>query len=68
MYKVAKHFTDLQDNNHAYNVGDEFPRKGLTVSEERLAELAGTENKRGVVLIEKVAEPAKKGTKRAAAK
>lgn len=59
MYKVIEFFTDLQDNNHPYNVGDEFPRKGLTVSEERLAELAGKDNKQGKPLIveEKVKQP-----------
>ena len=68
MYKVIKHFTDLQDNNHPYEVGHPYPRKGLEVSAERLAELASDKNKRGEPLIEKVAEPAKKGTKKAAAK
>ena len=52
MYKVIKFFADLQDNNHPYNVGDAFPRKGLEVTEERLAELAGSDNKQGVPLIE----------------
>lgn len=56
MYKVVRYFTDLQDNDHEYNVGDTFPRIGLEVTDERLAELASVENKQGVVLIEKVAE------------
>lgn len=54
MYKVKEYFTDLQDNNYAYNPGDVFPREGMKVSKKRLAELAGTENKRGIVLIEEV--------------
>lgn len=54
MYEVVKFFTDLQDDSHAYNVGDVFPRDGVTVSEERLAELAGSDNKQGVPLIKKV--------------
>lgn len=53
MYKVIKFFVDLQDNNHPYNVGDVFPRKGHEVTEERLAELAGSDNKQGVPLIAK---------------
>lgn len=57
MYKVIKFFTDLQDGNHAYNVGDTFPRKGVAVSEERIARLASTNNARKCVLIEKVEEP-----------
>lgn len=60
MYKVVKYFTDLQDNNRAYNVGDTFPHADASypVSENRLAELAGSENKRGIPLIEFVAEAA----------
>lgn len=54
MYKVKEYFTDLQDNNYAYNPGDVFPRDGMKVSKKRLAELAGTENKRGIILIEEV--------------
>ena len=39
-YKVIAFFTDLQDNNRAYNVGDNFPHveAGYAVSESRLAE------------------------------
>lgn len=54
MYKVIKYFTDLQDNNYAYNVGDTFPHDGLVVSEERLDELSGSKNKQGEPLIEEV--------------
>lgn len=52
MYKVIEHFTDLQDNNYSYNVGDTFPRSGYDVSEERLAELSSSKNKRGRAVIE----------------
>ncbi len=45
MYKVIEYFTDLQDANYEYNVGDTFPRKGLNVSDERLAELSTKENR-----------------------
>lgn len=76
MYKVIKFFTDLQDNDHPYDVGDIFPRKGLTVSEERLAELASSNNKQGKPLIKlveeaaapKAAAPKKPATKKAANK
>lgn len=54
MYKVIKFFTDLQDSNYAYKVGDVFPREGMTVSDKRLKELSGSKNKQGVPLIEKV--------------
>jgi hypothetical protein len=66
MYKVIKYFCDLQDKNHEYNVGDTFPRKGLDVSAERLAELSGSNNKQGVPLIELAKEPAKKPAKKTA--
>lgn len=60
MYKVVKFFTDLQDNNHAYNAGDIFPREGVTVTEGRIAELAGSDNKQGQPLIAEVKEVAPK--------
>ena len=59
MYKVIKFFTDLHDGEHSYNVGDEFPREGVEVTEERLAELAGNNNKQGAPLIELVEETKK---------
>lgn len=57
MYRVIKYFTDLQDNEHAYNVGDVYPRQGVVVSGERIAELASAENKQHTPLIEAVDEP-----------
>lgn len=65
MYKVIKYFTDLHDKNHEYHVGDIFPREGVTVTEARLIELAGSDNKQGTPLIELVEdEPPKKATRR----
>lgn len=49
---VIKKFTDLQDGNRVYNVGDVYPREGYTPSEERIAELASDKNKQGTPLIE----------------
>lgn len=54
MYKVIKHFTDLHDENYPYNVGDSYPRVGIEVTEERIKELAGCNNKHGTPLIEEV--------------
>lgn len=66
-FRVIKFFTDLHDCNHPYNVGDFFPRSGVDVSEERLAELAGSENKQGMPLIQPVdEEPKKKKAKKTA--
>lgn len=56
MYKVIHFFTDLQDNDFAYEVGDTFPRKGKRVSKERLEELSSTQNKQNRALIEEVKE------------
>ena len=53
-YKVIHYFTDLQDFNHPYKVGDTFPRLGMSVTEERLKELSSKNNKQGKPLIEKV--------------
>lgn len=63
MWKVVKYFTDLQDDGYAYNVGDTYPRKGLNPSEERVAELSGSNNKQGVPLIKEVKQQRKKGNK-----
>lgn len=68
MYKVLKHFTDLQDNNYKYQAGDVFPRKGLKVSAERLNELLTSNNRRNEPMIcevedEPKAEPKKKAVK-----
>lgn len=66
MYKVIKGFHDLQDVKktksgeiyHEYKVGDAYPRKGVSPSEDRIAELAGSDNKQGIPLIEFVGEVA----------
>lgn len=56
-YEVIRYFEDLQDSNHAYNVGDSFPRNGVSVGQSRLEELAGSSNKQGRPLIKLVDEP-----------
>ena len=63
MYKVISYFEDLQDGRHAYNVGDEYPRKGLEVTKERIKELATTQNRQKKPLIKKVEEKPKKPKK-----
>ena len=64
MYKVINRFFDLQDNNHAYSVGDTFPHNGVEVDAERIAELASDKNRLGVPLIEKIAEKPKRTRKK----
>lgn len=68
MYRVIKFFTDLQDGDYAYNVGDIFPRDGFEVLPSRLKELSGSDNRQGEPLIEKIEEepkPKKKTAKKA---
>lgn len=55
-YEVIEMFTDLQDGEHLYNVGDEYPRTGYKPSTKRIVELSGANNKRGKPLIEVVQE------------
>ena len=52
----------MQDNNFAYQVGDEYPRKGMSVLPSRIKELAGKKNRQGCPLIEEIedAKPEKK--------
>lgn len=56
MFRVIKHFTDMQDGNFAYQVGDEYPRKGMSVLPSRIKELAGNKNRQGCPLIEEIPE------------
>ncbi len=65
-YKVIEYFEDLQDNGRPYNVGDVFPVDGNTVTAERLSELASTQNRRRIPLIEEVAEKPKRTRKQKA--
>lgn len=64
MYKVIKYFTDLQDNNYAYYVGDTFPHNGVEAGAERIAELSSDKNLQGVPLIEEVVEKPKRTRKK----
>ena len=63
-YKVIEYFEDLQDNGRPYNVGDVFPVDGNTVTAERIAELASTQNRRRIPLIEEIKENPKRTRKK----
>ncbi|MGF7002408.1 hypothetical protein M2149_000784 [Lachnospiraceae bacterium PFB1-21] len=64
MYKVIKLFHDLEDGNRLYNPDDTYPRKGLTPTKERIAELLGSDNRQGTPLIaEEKKKPTKEGSK-----
>ncbi len=64
MYKVIKKFFDLQDENHAYSVGDTFPHNGVEVDAERIAELASDKNRMGVPLIKEIEEKPKQAKRK----
>lgn len=53
-YKVLRYFTDLQDNGHIYKVGDVYPRKGYTPTEDRISELKSKKNRQKIELIQEV--------------
>lgn len=54
MYRAITRFADLQDGSRVYEAGDDYPRPGFSVSEARLAELAGSDNRAGKPLIKAV--------------
>lgn len=54
----------MQDNNFAYNVGDEYPRKGMSVLPSRIRELATDKNRQGVPLIEEIPDIEEKPEKK----
>ena len=58
-YIVLTRFADLQDGKHIYEAGDEYPRLGFDVTPERLAELAGSDNRVGRPLIAPAVETPK---------
>lgn len=58
----------MQDNNFAYNVGDEYPRKGVSVLPSRIKELAGSKNRQGCPLIEEIPEVEETPKKKKSAK
>ena len=55
---AAVDFYDLKDDKFMYRAGEKYPRPGLSVSQERAAELAGRSNRAGIPLIKYVDEPA----------
>lgn len=68
MYKVIKHFIDLQDNNYKYDVGDTYPRKGLNVLQSRINELASDKNLQKTPLIEEIPEKVEETKKKKSVK
>ena len=56
-YKVIVTFSDLQDCNHIYNKGDEYPRKGYSPPKERVDSLLTGKNLLHTPLIKRIEEP-----------
>ena len=59
-YRVIKAFTDMQDNNYAYDpkvpARNTYPSKGLSVLQSRINELASDKNRQKTPLIEEIPE------------
>lgn len=54
-FTVLHAFTDLQDKEKVYNVGDSFPKPAnKKVSDKRIEELSTDKNKQGKALIQEV--------------
>lgn len=53
MYIVIQKFTDLE-TGHKYEMGEEYPAKGLDTTPERVDALASGNNKAGIKLIKEV--------------
>lgn len=58
-YKVIHYFTDMQDSGYEYKVGAKYPRLGKTVTEARIKELSGSNNRQKKPLIALVDEKPK---------
>ena len=55
-YVAAMDFRDLQDERFLYHKGDEYPRKGFSVTENRINQLLTGKNPSKLSLIEAVEE------------
>ena len=65
MFRVLSDFADIQDSNHVYRVGDEYPREGYSPSDERVEELSTNVNRLHIPLIGKIETEEKPKRKRA---
>ena len=55
-YEVLEYFTDLQDNDYEYKVGDVYPHEGYTPTDNRINELASAKNFRKHPIIKAIPE------------
>ena len=56
-YVAVMRFADLKDAGRIYEAGENYPRPGLDVAPERIAELAGSDNRMGYPLIKRTETP-----------
>jgi hypothetical protein len=61
-YVCTATWRDLTDS-HLYAAGDEFPHDGREIAEDRLASLAGAQNKAGFALIKAADTPVEENPK-----
>lgn len=61
IYRALIRFCDRQDDMFMYEAGDTYPRPGLDVTPERIAELAGSDNRMGYPLIKRAETPVEPG-------
>ena len=54
MYAVVRAFCDLTDNNRLYQVGDEYPAKGVKPTKSRVKELLTGNNSTGNVYLREI--------------
>lgn len=57
MFEVLEYFTDLQDGNFEYKVGDIYPREGYKPTQKRINQLASDENVRKRPIIKAIEAP-----------
>lgn len=67
-YVAIENFADKTDGFLPYLPGEEFPRKGLDVSEARIKELLSDANALGKPLIKEVEEEKKSSPRKASKK
>lgn len=56
MYRVIVAFNDRLDGGYLYTVGAAYPREGMLATDNRIAELLGSDNLQHKPLIEEIKE------------
>jgi hypothetical protein len=64
-YKVINSFTDLEDNNTLYRVGEEYPKGDYKPTQKRIEELSEVHPKQKRIFIEEVEKEDEKADREA---